>query len=315
MRRFLHCLFIVFVFGWILSVPTRAEDFVLTNGDVYKGQAASYGEEGLIVRQDIGVFSQRVHWIKLSQETLKRLAQNPKIAPFAEPFIELPMDTAPKKAVKEIKIKPVQRPERVTEKPTFIAALSTPVGLAILGFLFLGNLYAAYEIALYRSRPFALVCSVSAILPFVGPILFLATPSAGAVVIENPEEESPAAAEATNPLAATGAKNSGLSVAGAHDKGASAGGDATPKVYKKGEITFNRRWFETTFTGFFRVIPSEAEKNLVLVVKCGRNEYVAKRITRISMTELHLQLLSGGEVSANFDEIHEVQVRHKDAKA
>ena len=291
----------------------QGDSFELTNGDVYKGQAASFGEEGLIVRQDIGVFSPRVHWIKLTQDTLKRLAQNPKIAPFAEPFIELPLDTAPKKKAKDIKIKPVQRAERVTERPTLIAAITTPVGLAILGILFLGNLYAAYEIAVYRGRPFALVCSVSALLPFIGPILFLATPAAGAVTVDVEDAEAAGPAEGVNPLAATGAKSSGLSVAAGHEK--AAGGDAGPKVYKKGEFTFNRRWFETTFTGFFRVIPSEAEKNLVLVVKAGRNDYVAKRITRISMTELHLQLLSGGEVATTFDEIHEVQVRNKDAKA
>lgn len=313
MRRFLYWLCIIVLLNVVGVTSIRAEDIELTNGDIYKGQPASFGEEGLIVRQDIGVFSPRVHWIKLTQDTLKRLSKNPKIAVFAEPFIELPMDTAPPKPVKEIKIKPVQRAERVAERPSFMAAMTTPVGLAMLAFLFVGNLYAAYEIAIYRGRPFALVCSVSALLPFIGPILFLATPAAGAVTVDAAEPDASGPVEAVNPLAATGAKSGGLSVSAGQAK--AAGGDSGPKVYKKGEFSFNRRWFETTFTGFFRVIPSEAEKDLALVIKAGRNEYVSKRITRISMTEVHLQLLSGGEVSTTFDEIYEVQVRHKDAKA
>ena len=112
MRRFLYWLCIIVLLNVVGVTSIRAEDIELTNGDIYKGQPASFGEEGLIVRQDIGVFSPRVHWIKLTQDTLKRLSKNPKIAVFAEPFIELPMDTAPPKPVKEIKIKPVQRADR-----------------------------------------------------------------------------------------------------------------------------------------------------------------------------------------------------------
>lgn len=293
----------------------HADQFHLTNGDILAGQPASYGEEGLIVKLDIGEFSKRVHWMKVTQESLKHLALNPKIAPFAEPFIELPMEISPeKKKSREIRIKPVPRVERVTEKSSFLASMTTVPGLVMLGFLFLGNLFAAYEIAVYRGRPVALVCGVAAVLPVVGPILFLATPAANPVMMESADEgDMGASNELVNPLASSGAKSSALSVA-SHDKGGGGGGDTGTKVFKKGDTTFNRRWFEVTFTGFFRVVPAEGDKNLVLVVKAGRNDYVAKRITRISMTEIHLQLINAGEVPVPFDEIYEVQVRHKDAK-
>lgn len=313
MLRFLSGIYFVCLLAMGSFPMIRADEIHLTNGDILKGQPASAEEEGLIVKLDVGTFSQRVHWIKVTQESLKQLAQNPKIAPFAEPFIELPMDTSKKKP-KDIRIKPVNRVERVTDKTSFLASMTTTSGLVMLGFLFLGNLFAAYEIAVYRGRPVALVCGVSAVLPVVGPILFLATPSATPVLTEFTDDAASAASnEPVNPMAATGAKSSGLSVA-SHDKGG-GGADTSTKVFKKGDTTFNRRWFEVTFTGFFRVVPSEAEKNLVLVVKAGRNEYVAKRITRISMTDIHLQLINAGEVPVSFDEIYEVQVRHKDAKA
>ncbi|MCX8108864.1 MAG: hypothetical protein N3G20_08675, partial [Verrucomicrobiae bacterium] len=81
--------------------------------------------------------------------------------------------------------------------------------------------------------------------------------------------------------------------------------------------TFNRRFIETQFSGFFRVVPSEAEKDLVLVVRTPKKEYVGKRITRISSSEFFLQLYEAGgkEVNIGFDEVAQIIVRHKDAKA
>ena len=88
-----------------------------------------------------------------------------------------------------------------------------------------------------------------------------------------------------------------------------------PQVYNRGDHTFNRRFFESKFPGFFRVVAGEAEKDLVLVFKCVKNEYIGKRISRISSNELHLQLLnSTTEVSIAFNDVTTVIVRHKDAK-
>jgi hypothetical protein len=103
---------------------------------------------------------------------------------------------------------------------------------------------------------------------------------------------------------------SALSVAahkGPEKKGAEA------QVFNRTDTTFDRRFFETKFTGFFRVVP--ADPDMVLVVKTAKNEYVARRISRISGNEVHLQLLRGNtEVGVAYGEIAQVQVRHKDAK-
>ena len=109
---------------------------------------------------------------------------------------------------------------------------------------------------------------------------------------------------------------SGLSLAAA-SKQEAASAQTQPQTYTRGEFTFNRRFFETKFPGFFRMVPSEAEKDLVIVIKAVRGEYVGKRISRISMNEMHLQLQSGNasaEVMLPFVEIQSVQIRHKDAK-
>ena len=53
-------------------------------------------------------------------------------------------------------------------------------------------------------------------------------------------------------------------------------------TYQRGQFTFNRRFFETKFPGFFGVVRRDSEKDLVLVVKSARGLYVGQRIARIA---------------------------------
>lgn len=316
MRRFHNfCLATVMLASLVLN--TLGAEFKSTNGDIYKGEASSFNDEGLIVRLEIGGFSPRLNWSRLTQETLMEVSKNPAAAKFAEAFIDVPAEAKPVKKKKEIVVKPVPRVERPAKAGLF-ASWSSPVGMALLLSFFVANLYAAFEIARYRNRPAAVICTISALIPVFGPLLFLSMPTleehnqvdegagaAGETVAEAPK----AAAKA--PAAASGG---GLGLA-AHDKGkADTGGDKT--VYKRGDTTFNRRFFETKFPGFFRVVPAEADKDLALVIRGPKSEHVAKRISRISMTEMHIQPVhGGGEVAIPFGEISEVLVRNKDAKA
>lgn len=79
---------------------------------------------------------------------------------------------------------------------------------------------------------------------------------------------------------------------------------------------FNRRFFETKVAGFLRMIPSESEKDLIIIVKSARGEFVGNRISKLQADELVLQFHKGtasSEVTVPFTEIQEVQVRHKDS--
>jgi hypothetical protein len=317
-------LFLLVIALWCQSGGgVSGAEFRLTNGDVHRGDVASVDDDGLVIRLDIGGFSTRIGWGKLTQETLKELAKNPQAARFVEAFIEAPPEPPKEKAVKkrDIVVKPVPRLERL-EKTSVFASYNTPGGLAILIVLFLANIYAAYEIAVFRNRPAALVCGISAILPVVGPIVFLSLPTAGE---EGDPEHGMAPAGAPGDVLAsggavaqakkTGPTPSGLSVAAPKLDNRTEAPLTAGGVYKRGDTTFNRRFFETKFAGLFRVVPSEAEKDLVLVIRAAKNEYIAKRITRIATNEMHVQTLRGGtEAMIPFGEIIEVQVRHKDAK-
>jgi len=89
-----------------------------------------------------------------------------------------------------------------------------------------------------------------------------------------------------------------------------------PQIFQRGAFTFNRRFFETKFSGFFGVIRRDAEKDMVLVVKAARGQYTATRISRIAANEMHLQVERGGaseEIMIPFAEVQEIRLQHKDA--
>jgi len=161
---------------------------------------------------------------------------------------------------------------------------------------------------------------VSAILPILGPIIFALMPSVhtAAAPAEEPMVEADAAGAApVNPLAQGGGAQSGLGLAGGGHGGpaaAAAGNPVYNQVYNRSNTVFDRRFFETKFTGFFRVVPAEPEKSLAIVVKTQKAEYRAVRISRISGTEVHFQVQAGTEVSVAFADIVEVAVKPKAAK-
>jgi len=320
MRSF-HSIGLAVCLSWQLGGTALADDFKLANGNVLRGEVASADEDGLVVKLDVGGFSKREPWINFSQESLKELAKSPKVTPLVEPFIELePEQIKAREKQKEIVVKPVpNRMERPSAKAGLIAAFITPLGLLILSVLMLANLYAAYEIALFRRQSAALVCGLSVLLPGLAPLIFLCLPThvehAHAEAEESVAETAGSPAKTTSSFAGQGhAPQAGLALAAAQKQ---EGGGAQPQTYARGEFTFNRRFFETKFPGFFRVVPSEAEKDLVIVIKAVRGEYVGKRISRISSNEMHVQLQTGNasaEVMIPFVEIQTVQIRHKDAK-
>ena len=63
------------------AVPVRQEvarEFKLTDGNILKGDLASATAEGFLVKLDVGGFSERVPWTKLTQDTIKKLENHPE---------------------------------------------------------------------------------------------------------------------------------------------------------------------------------------------------------------------------------------------
>jgi hypothetical protein len=308
---------------FLLCLPgttINAADFRLADGNTLRGEIASANEEGMVVRLDVGGFSRREPWINFSQETLRELSLDPDVRDFVEPFVEpTPEEIEARRKQRQITVRDVPtRMEQLPDQGGLLAGFLSPIGILILIALVGANLYAAYDIAQYKQQSVPLVCGVSFFLPLLGPILFLAMPArdetGGGGAYDVPADAVAVPASKTTAVVAD-KPSSGLSLAAVGKTGPAAAA-AQPQAYSRGEHTFNRRFFETKFPGFFRVVPNEAEKDLVLVLRCVKNEYVGRRVTRISSNELHLQLLnSTSEVNVPFAEITSVIVRHKDSKA
>lgn len=314
----------------LVTLATSAAEFRIQNGNVtgsfrlqnrntLQGEMVDTNEDGMVVKLDIGGFSRRESWANLSQETLRGLSKfGGEVAKYVEPFIELSAEELKlRRQKREVVVRDVpERAERPSSRPSLITGFTSPMGLGLLFFLFLGNLYAAYEIAIFRQRSPMVICVLSAILPVLAPLVVLALPGAEATTTTTTTEEETAAAGAAarKTTGVVAAKPSSLSLAAA-EKTVAASALSQPQVYARGDNTFNRRFFESKFPGFFRVVIGEAEKDLVIVIRTVKNEYVGRRISRISMNELHLQLISdGSEVSIGFGEIQTVILKHKDAK-
>jgi hypothetical protein len=327
------CLITALLAGLLLAGVAHADTFNLVNGQTITGEvlAGSENDAGLQIKVGEGKY-ERVPWSNFSQDDLKKFAKNPKMAPLVEGFIEVSQEEKIKKTEPNIKVPP--RLERPAPQSLVGALFSSGLGAFVLLLLYAANIYAAYEISIFRARPTALVCGVSAVLPIAGPIIFLSMPTNVAPVEETweaapPQRAEAAATDAVNPMAAEGAEHpTGLRLAGSAPAEAGEGGaqtataEAKPTLpptttYQRGQFTFNRRFIETKFPGFFGVVRRDADKDMLLIIKSTRGEYTGQRISRIAANDLHLQVLrahASEEVIIPFVEIQQITVKHKDAK-
>jgi hypothetical protein len=303
----------------LLAVMARAETFKLNNGETLIGEllASSANDAGVQVKIGEGEYK-RVPWSSFSQEDLKKFGQNKKMEPFVEPFIEITQEEKAKKT--EVTIKQPQRLERPAKQSLLGAFLGSGLGMLVLLLLYAGNVYAAYEIAIFRAQPVPLVCGVAAVLPVAGPIIFLSMrtrlqPAAPTWETAPEPGQQAATADAFNPMQGeVHAPTGGLKLHTEEEKTAPALPAAT--TFQRGQFTFNRRFFETKFPGFFGVVRRDADKDMVLMVKSSRGHFIGQRITRIAANDLHLEVHKGHaseEVMVPFVEIQEIQLKHKDA--
>ena len=311
----------------LLAVVARGENFILNNGETLTGEllASSANDAGVQIKIGEGEYK-RVPWASFSQEDLRKFAQNKKMEPFVEPFIEITQEEKLKKT--EVpNFKQPQRLERVTKQSLLGAFFGSGLGVLILLLLYAGNLYAAYEISIFRAQPVALVCGVAAVLPLAGPIIFLSLPTRmqpGEATWQTASRPAPetmpaatAAAEVINPMQGDPgpAETSTLRLAHTEPEKAATTLPATT-TFQRGQFTFNRRFFETKFPGFFGVVRRDADRDMVLSIKTSRGKFAGERITRIAANDLHLEVHKGQaseEVMIPFIEIQEIQLKHKAA--
>ncbi len=290
-----------------LLLPGLAEEYELFDGTIYRGELVAADEDGFVIRQDNGSFSPRTDWAKLTDESLVRLVGDPRARQYVEIFIA-PPEPVERPAARPIRTNPAPKVEIPEDAGRgWIKAFMTPGGLFLLGILYLSNLYLAYEVARFKWQPTPLVCGLSALLPVIGPLIFLVMP-------RNVPEEEVSATEEAVAQAVLNVAESGPSRVQQMGRPAVSKeeADELPKEFNRGEFTFNRRFFETQFPNFFRVVTSEADKDLVLQIACARGPVTASRISRISQNEIYVKTASGAETPIEFAGITQVTLRRKD---
>ena len=307
------------MFGfWLggLLLAAGADTYQLTDGSSVSGDIVKYDDTGVLIRTPADAYT-NVTWTMFSQDAMKQLAQNPKIRPFVRPFIIPPARRQP---VEEIKIQEVPRLEEPPKTALLAALFSSSVGLVVMFLIYGANLYAAMEIAIFRARPIGMVMGVAAVLPILGPIIFLSLPTYGGANVE-PAAETVVAPEAmavpsVAPAPTLVQPPTGIHIASSSWQQAPVTDKPAPQIFQRGQFMFNRRFFETKFPHFFSLVRHEADKDMVLLVKTPHGQYEVNRITRIAANDMHFEVAHGAarqEVMVPFGEIQEIQLKHKDA--
>jgi hypothetical protein len=310
----LLCLFFIGI-GCLTSL-FAAETYTVLQGEPVVGDPMPLTADprGLIFKKTDGSLTERVSWTNFTQSALKQLgSSSPKVKRFVDPLIEPEIEETETKEreIKEIKPKDVPKMARPDPKAGFGDLFSSPIFILVAVLLYAANIYAAFEISIFRNYPAALVCGLAAVVPFIGPAIFMCIPTKMNVV-EQPGDQVPVEEFAhAIPL---GNEVAAVEEAAPQD---ASGGPSLPQavVYQRGQFVFNRRFFETKLNGFLRVVPSEAEKDMVVYIQSARGEFVSSRLTKITPTEVVMQIRKGDattDVPIPFQEITEVQVRHQD---
>jgi hypothetical protein len=286
--------------------------YPLASGEVLTGEPVHFNAQGAIFKRADGSFTSRTSWTNFTEAALKELGKDARAKPFVDQYLETIEEEEPEAQRAAITVQPVKRLDRPNPKAGFGAIFSSPLSILLVLLVWAANIYAAYEIALFRNYPWMLVCGIAAVVPVIGPVLFLCLPTHmhTAETEEVLEAEHP---HAEVPITQTAVEAS--PIGHAHAPAAAPAGPAHT-VYKRGQTTFNRRFFETKFANFLRVTPLDADKDLVLLVKSARGEHTGNRIARINPNDFHLLVTKGDashEVMIPFTEIQEVHVKHKDA--
>ena len=300
---------------WTLSL--RAESFQLNDGRTLTGELlpSSANDAGVQIKTGDGTYD-KVSWSDFSQAALKEIAQKPKLGQFVEPFIEIPQEERMKKTEVPVK-KDYPRLDLPAKGSLPGSLLGSSVGLVMLLLIYGANIYAGYVIAAVRAYPPAMVCGIAAAAPILGPVVFLCLPTrmdkaAEAAPVEAPAQEIITSSFAGDPNAAEHA--TGLHFA--DQPPADAAVLPQTQIFQRGQFTFNRRFIETKFSGFFGLVRRDTDKDLLLVLKTARGEFIAHRITRIAANDMHVEIHKGAataEVIIPFGEIQEIQLKHQDA--
>lgn len=303
MRKFLLTLFFCFISA---ALAFGAVTLKLTDGGTLTGDIVKPDQSGLMFHGEGDLYT-NIAWARLSQDTLKDISSDPKVKAFADLFIEPTVSPAP-----QIQLKPVDRIERPEHPSLIVGIVTSPLGLFLLLLIYGANLFAAFEISLVKARPAAQVMGVAAILPIIGPVIFLYLPMHVEKTPEQILEEQPFPEGEQSPEQ--------IQIVAHGDGGAAAGGAAAapaekklePQIFPRGKFTFNKRFLETKFANFIGVPKGEALK-YTMEVKTSKDQFAVDQIMQISAADVLLDTAGRGQITIALADIQEIKLNPKKA--
>jgi hypothetical protein len=278
-------------------MAARAETIKLTDGATFSGDILKFDDNNLMLRT--GDTYTNLMWGRFSQETLKQLSANPKLAPYVDVFIE--PDQSQRPAKPEIKLNPVKRLERPAEPSLLVGLVKSSLGWFILLLIYAANLYAAFEVSVIRARPAAQVMGLAALLPVIGPIIFLWLP----VKIEASIEETGPGAPVTMSSGQPGAAASDIQIVDASWKHEEK--KVEPQVFARGKFTFNKRFLETKFAGYLGVPAGDALK-FTMELATPKGRFTVERIAQVAAAEAIFETTQSGQLTVPFTDIQEIKL-------
>ena len=290
-----------------------AETYELLDGQVITGPPLSITKDGVAFRDASGNQGTRVGYTNLTQQALQELQKNPKAKKFLEPFLEIPLENTNKNRA-AFELKPFERLQRPDPQGGLSRLFGSSLGLLLVAILFGANLYSGYEIGIFRNYSPLMVAAIALVLPLVTQIVFLCLPTYVPKAADLPVDATGAHVPTFTSAGGghgVGATQAAVQEAAAADAAAAA---AALPHYKRGEFTFNKRFFETKMGGFYGSRPIEAEKGFVFDVKSSKGLLHCNRIVRISNTDIYLQVLRGTtieEVTLPFTDIVEIEIKQR----
>jgi len=298
--------FLIFLSLWLglTAGVFAAETFALTDGTSLSGEIVKSDDYGVMIHTTTETYP-NVAWSGFSQDTLKQLANNPKYRAWVEPLIEPTASTQPAKP--EIQVNPVKR-LALPEHPSIIGGLvHSSLGLFMLLVIYGANLYAAYEVAVVRGKSIGAVMGLSAVLPIIGPIIFLSQP------IKSTTDEAAHAGEVPPEGAAPGAApaQEDIQIAEASWQAPQAEAKPQPQIFARGKFTFNKRFVETKFAGFIGEPKGDA-KNFSMELKTLKETYAVECIKQANPSEAIFET-SNGQVTVAYNDIQEIKLNPKSA--
>jgi hypothetical protein len=293
----------------VVALAAGADTYSLTDGGSVAGEIMKADDSGVMFRISDEEHT-NITWPRFSQDALKQLSQlpaNPKykdIKNLAEPFI-LPTEAErPPKA--EIQVNAVVRPELPANPSLFGGLFKSGLGIFILLLIYGANLYAAYEISIVKARAAIQVMGLAAVLPIIGPVIFLIMPMQ---VEAPPEEVLPADAP---PQHIPGQKpQEQIEIGEASWKPQEEKEKKTEaQVYSRGKFTFNKRFIETRFAAFIGGAGGEQAKKFTMEVRTMKDQLTIEHIAQIGATEIIFET-PRGQVTVAMADIQEIKLNPK----